>query len=337
MAKGKSIPGENVTDNPLEKVKKVGIEGKANGVVVDEKGKQVLTNDGQISEKNLQRRMLRQLCNQFFQESLLNRQEDDVKGIFACVDNLKSELLEFCNTQVAETCYEKTLMDYRRGNHHISTQTLKALALTNLENSISDNREIVETFGHSLSFAKQQNEKHPNKSSDKINHIIGIYENSVVYSHKRPKKRSRQDNKRVKFGHRPDNQSANSSQSPHGIVSRDRESSLSDKFQYSSIQQGPGKGSLNGPPMPSFGAPGYASYSSYNTRTFPSNTQMVFDSSQPGRHRHIPLPADFMLGPSAQPRIVMPEPHQVLGTFHGVIIRDAQGHLGVSQYTFTSL
>lgn len=72
---------------------------------------------------------------------------------------------------------------------------------------------------------------------------------------------------------------------------------------------------------------------------YPASTQnqVTFEAAQPGRHRHIPLPSDFMLGASAQPRMSMPEPHLVLGTFHGVVIRDAQGNVGISQYTFTGL
>jgi hypothetical protein len=33
----------------------------------------------------------------------------------------------------------------------------------------------------------------------------------------------------------------------------------------------------------------------------------------------------------------MPEPHEVLGVIKGVIIRDAQGNIGLSQYTFTTM
>ncbi|KAG0223970.1 hypothetical protein BGW42_005431 [Actinomortierella wolfii] len=60
-----------------------------------------------------------------------------------------------------------------------------------------------------------------------------------------------------------------------------------------------------------------------------------FTSSQPGRHKAVPLPTDFMSGPSDAPRLTMPEPHEVLGVIRGVIIRDAQGNIGLSQYTFT--
>ncbi|KAF9977681.1 hypothetical protein BGZ73_005191 [Actinomortierella ambigua] len=60
-----------------------------------------------------------------------------------------------------------------------------------------------------------------------------------------------------------------------------------------------------------------------------------FTSSQHGRHKAVPLPTDFMSGPSEAPRLTMPEPHEVLGVIRGVIIRDAQGNIGLSQYTFT--
>ncbi|KAF9920335.1 hypothetical protein FBU30_009857 [Linnemannia zychae] len=50
-----------------------------------------------------------------------------------------------------------------------------------------------------------------------------------------------------------------------------------------------------------------------------------FSSSQHGRHKAVPLPTDFMSGPSDAPRLSMPEPHEVLGTIRGVIIRDAHG------------
>ncbi|ORZ09782.1 hypothetical protein BCR41DRAFT_388286 [Lobosporangium transversale] len=60
-----------------------------------------------------------------------------------------------------------------------------------------------------------------------------------------------------------------------------------------------------------------------------------FNSSQPGRHKAVPLPTDFMSGPSDAPRLSMPEPHEVLGRISGVIIRDAQGNIGLCQYQFT--
>ncbi|KAF9189904.1 hypothetical protein BGZ51_009183 [Haplosporangium sp. Z 767] len=60
-----------------------------------------------------------------------------------------------------------------------------------------------------------------------------------------------------------------------------------------------------------------------------------FTSVQPGRHKAVPLPTDFMSGPSDAPRLSMPEPHQVLGTIRGIIIRDAHGNIGLSQYHFT--
>lgn len=34
-------------------------------------------------------------------------------------------------------------------------------------------------------------------------------------------------------------------------------------------------------------------------------------------------------------RISMPEPHQSLGVIKGVIIRDAQGNIGLTSYTFS--
>ncbi|KAG0321874.1 hypothetical protein BGZ97_009882 [Linnemannia gamsii] len=60
-----------------------------------------------------------------------------------------------------------------------------------------------------------------------------------------------------------------------------------------------------------------------------------FTSGQHGRHKAVPLPTDFMSGPSDAPRLSMPEPHEVLGTIRGVIIRDAHGNIGLSQYHFT--
>ncbi|KAF8939262.1 hypothetical protein EDD21DRAFT_413277 [Dissophora ornata] len=60
-----------------------------------------------------------------------------------------------------------------------------------------------------------------------------------------------------------------------------------------------------------------------------------FTANQPGRHKAVPLPTDFMSGPSDAPRLSMPEPHEVLGTIRGIIIRDAHGNIGLSQYQFT--
>ena len=60
-----------------------------------------------------------------------------------------------------------------------------------------------------------------------------------------------------------------------------------------------------------------------------------FSSNQHGRHKAVPLPTDFMSGPSEAPRLSMPEPHEILGTIRGVIIRDAHGNIGLSQYHFT--
>ncbi|CAG8531806.1 17272_t:CDS:2 [Acaulospora morrowiae] len=62
-----------------------------------------------------------------------------------------------------------------------------------------------------------------------------------------------------------------------------------------------------------------------------------FNWNQPGRHTAIPLPTDFMSGPSTAPRLSMPEPHDVLGVIKGVIIRDAQGNIGLSQYQFSTM
>ncbi|KAF9172394.1 hypothetical protein BGX21_003675 [Mortierella sp. AD011] len=62
---------------------------------------------------------------------------------------------------------------------------------------------------------------------------------------------------------------------------------------------------------------------------------LPFSSDQPGRHKAVPLPTDFMSGPSDAPRLSMPEPHEILGTIRGVIIRDAQGNIGLCQYHFT--
>lgn len=47
--------------------------------------------------------------------------------------------------------------------------------------------------------------------------------------------------------------------------------------------------------------------------------------------------SDFMSGPSSAPRLSMPEPHDVLGVIKGVIIRDAQGNIGLSQYQFSTM
>ncbi|CAG8547806.1 9356_t:CDS:2, partial [Ambispora gerdemannii] len=62
-----------------------------------------------------------------------------------------------------------------------------------------------------------------------------------------------------------------------------------------------------------------------------------FGWNQPGRHTAIPLPTDFMAGPSSAPRLSMPEPHEVLGVIKGVIIRDAQGNIGLSKYHFSTM
>ncbi|KAF9410816.1 hypothetical protein BGZ76_005436, partial [Entomortierella beljakovae] len=58
---------------------------------------------------------------------------------------------------------------------------------------------------------------------------------------------------------------------------------------------------------------------------FNTSIQLLpFNANQPGRHKAVPLPTDFMSGPSDAPRLSMPEPHEILGTIRGVIIRDAQ-------------
>ncbi|CAO3682360.1 unnamed protein product [Umbelopsis ramanniana] len=62
-----------------------------------------------------------------------------------------------------------------------------------------------------------------------------------------------------------------------------------------------------------------------------------FASRDYGRHLALPLPTDFMAGASDAPRLSMPEPHQQLGVIKGVIIRDAQGNIGLSNYTFNPL
>ncbi|KAM3583702.1 hypothetical protein VKS41_003674 [Umbelopsis sp. WA50703] len=62
-----------------------------------------------------------------------------------------------------------------------------------------------------------------------------------------------------------------------------------------------------------------------------------FASRDYGRHTALPLPTDFMSGASDAPRLSMPEPHQQLGVIKGIIIRDAQGNIGLTNYTFNSL
>ncbi|KAF8972849.1 hypothetical protein BGZ46_010023 [Entomortierella lignicola] len=79
-----------------------------------------------------------------------------------------------------------------------------------------------------------------------------------------------------------------------------------------------------------------ASAATAATQQFGGALQLVpFNSNQPGRHKAVPLPTDFMSGPSDAPRLSMPEPHEILGTIRGVIIRDAQGNIGLCQYHFT--
>ncbi|RHZ87397.1 hypothetical protein Glove_36g19 [Diversispora epigaea] len=81
--------------------------------------------------------------------------------------------------------------------------------------------------------------------------------------------------------------------------------------------------------------------SSWETQTTPIQSMPIqlasFNWNQPGRHTAIPLPTDFMSGPSSAPRLSMPEPHDVLGVIKGVIIRDAQGNIGLSQYQFSTM
>ncbi|CAG8571370.1 4884_t:CDS:2 [Diversispora eburnea] len=83
------------------------------------------------------------------------------------------------------------------------------------------------------------------------------------------------------------------------------------------------------------------SSASWETQTTPIQSMPIqlasFNWNQPGRHTAIPLPTDFMSGPSSAPRLSMPEPHDVLGVIKGVIIRDAQGNIGLSQYQFSTM
>ncbi|KAG5513480.1 hypothetical protein PMAC_000911 [Pneumocystis sp. 'macacae'] len=60
-----------------------------------------------------------------------------------------------------------------------------------------------------------------------------------------------------------------------------------------------------------------------------SQENASFTSEQQGRHQHLPLPSDFMLGPMDGTRIEMPEPHHVLGVIKGMVIRDGQGNFGI--------
>ncbi|CCJ30020.1 unnamed protein product, partial [Pneumocystis jirovecii] len=60
-----------------------------------------------------------------------------------------------------------------------------------------------------------------------------------------------------------------------------------------------------------------------------SQENVLFTSEQQGRHQHLPLPSDFMLGPMEGARIEMPEPHHVLGVIKGMVIRDGQGNFGI--------
>ncbi|EMR08625.1 hypothetical protein PNEG_03102 [Pneumocystis murina B123] len=79
-------------------------------------------------------------------------------------------------------------------------------------------------------------------------------------------------------------------------------------------------------------------YSEINQSNIPitwnSQENISFTSDQQGRHQHLPLPSDFMLGPIDGARIVMPEPHYVLGVIKGMVIRDGQGNFGISKYSF---
>ncbi|KAG4303743.1 hypothetical protein PORY_002851, partial [Pneumocystis oryctolagi] len=67
-----------------------------------------------------------------------------------------------------------------------------------------------------------------------------------------------------------------------------------------------------------------------STKQFQNSQENIsFTSEQQGRHKHLPLPSDFMLGPIDGVRIEMPEPHHVLGVIKGMVIRDGQGNFGI--------
>ncbi|CAG8691715.1 8383_t:CDS:2 [Cetraspora pellucida] len=118
--------------------------------------------------------------------------------------------------------------------------------------------------------------------------------------------------------------------------------SYSTDQQYSSVYPGyfpqyPQDSSANGQ---SYQYSTVSTSAGWDTQTNPLQSVPIqlasFNWNQPGRHTAIPLPTDFMSGPSNAPRLSMPEPHDVLGVIKGVIIRDAQGNIGLSQYQFSS-
>lgn len=118
--------------------------------------------------------------------------------------------------------------------------------------------------------------------------------------------------------------------------------SYSTDQQYSSVYPGyfpqyPQESSTNGQ---SYQYSTVSTSAAWDTQTNPMQSVPIqlasFNWNQPGRHTAIPLPTDFMSGPSNAPRLSMPEPHDVLGVIKGVIIRDAQGNIGLSQYSFSS-
>ncbi|CAG8583539.1 663_t:CDS:2 [Racocetra fulgida] len=111
--------------------------------------------------------------------------------------------------------------------------------------------------------------------------------------------------------------------------------------QYSSVYPGyfpqyPQDSSTNGQ---SYQYSTVSTSAGWDTQTNPMQSVPIqlasFNWNQPGRHTAIPLPTDFMSGPSNAPRLSMPEPHDVLGVIKGVIIRDAQGNIGLS-HTITT-
>ncbi|KAG4302640.1 hypothetical protein PCK1_000995 [Pneumocystis canis] len=84
--------------------------------------------------------------------------------------------------------------------------------------------------------------------------------------------------------------------------------------------------------------PNYSEAGHSNVHQFQSlQGNVSFTSEQKGRHQHLPLPSDFMLGPMEGTRIEMPEPHHVLGIIKGMVIRDGQGNFGISKYSFISI
>ncbi|GBB87215.1 hypothetical protein RclHR1_13650009 [Rhizophagus clarus] len=99
---------------------------------------------------------------------------------------------------------------------------------------------------------------------------------------------------------------------------------------------------VNGHTDPPYQYPSVSSSTGWDSQSTPIQSMppiqlTSFNYNQPGRHTAIPLPTDFMSGPSNAPRLSMPEPHDVLGVIKGVIIRDAQGNIGLSQYQFNTM